>query len=242
MNTETKRLESALLETGMMNQTFIDWIRTGQVDGAHVKAALTNFKRAMNPPTPMYKDRYVLGFVFSEACDRVLLMWKNRPAWQAGKLNGIGGKIEAGETAQHAMEREFTEETMFLGWSPNEIGNFVPTDTINWQMVGRRHRPALVDYQEGSYEMFVFAGFMPDVRMAVYDMMRTYSTDLATHWDATTKDMPNREEVIALPLNLTILDRRGVPGLAWTVDISLKAMRENFRFDVEDPPQYGDDE
>src|SRR5690606_19747163 len=33
-----------------------------------------------------------------------------RPAWQAGKLNGVGGKIEPGETPADAMRREFREE------------------------------------------------------------------------------------------------------------------------------------
>src|SRR5690606_37644269 len=41
---------------------------------------------------------------------RVLLIRKNRPTWQAGKLNGIGGKIERGETPAEAMRREFREE------------------------------------------------------------------------------------------------------------------------------------
>jgi 8-oxo-dGTP diphosphatase len=36
---------------------------------------------------------------------------KNHPAWQAGRFNGIGGHIEAGESALSAMIREFHEET-----------------------------------------------------------------------------------------------------------------------------------
>jgi 8-oxo-dGTP diphosphatase len=57
------------------------------------------------------KKLYVVGFLFSEECDRVALVRKNRPEWQAGKLNGIGGKIEANETPDEAMVREFEEET-----------------------------------------------------------------------------------------------------------------------------------
>jgi 8-oxo-dGTP diphosphatase len=53
---------------------------------------------------------YVVGFLFDDL-DCVGLIEKNRPAWQAGKINGIGGKIEPGETALPAMIREFKEET-----------------------------------------------------------------------------------------------------------------------------------
>jgi 8-oxo-dGTP diphosphatase len=52
---------------------------------------------------------YVAGFMFDS--DRVALIRKNRPEWQKGKLNGIGGHIESGETPGFAMSREFEEET-----------------------------------------------------------------------------------------------------------------------------------
>ncbi len=41
---------------------------------------------------------YVLGFAFDEDYEWVALIKKNRPQWQAGKLNGVGGKIEPNET------------------------------------------------------------------------------------------------------------------------------------------------
>ena len=53
---------------------------------------------------------YACGFMFSPDRSRVLLIRKRRPAWQAGKLNGVGGKIEPGETPAEAMRREFREE------------------------------------------------------------------------------------------------------------------------------------
>ena len=53
---------------------------------------------------------YACGFLFSPDRSRVLLIRKRRPAWQAGKLNGIGGKVEPGETPYDAMRREFREE------------------------------------------------------------------------------------------------------------------------------------
>jgi 8-oxo-dGTP diphosphatase len=55
-------------------------------------------------------QQYVCGFLLSPDRTRVLLIRKRRPDWQAGKLNGVGGKVEAGETALDAMRREFREE------------------------------------------------------------------------------------------------------------------------------------
>ena len=54
---------------------------------------------------------YVLGFAFSKECNSVLLIKKQKPDWQKGKLNGIGGKIEKDELPIEAMVREFYEET-----------------------------------------------------------------------------------------------------------------------------------
>lgn len=63
--------------------------------------------------------RYVVGFMFSAELRTVLLMIKNRPDWQRGKLNGIGGRIEENETPEQAMQREFAEETNVYetGWN-----------------------------------------------------------------------------------------------------------------------------
>ena len=54
---------------------------------------------------------YVVGFLFSDDRRWVTLIRKNRPDWQAGKYNGVGGKVEVGEAVNDAMVREFYEET-----------------------------------------------------------------------------------------------------------------------------------
>ncbi|MEN6357160.1 MAG: NUDIX domain-containing protein [Armatimonadota bacterium] len=54
---------------------------------------------------------FVDGFLFDDEGTNVLLIRKVRPQWQAGLLNGIGGKIEDGERPIEAMCREFQEET-----------------------------------------------------------------------------------------------------------------------------------
>jgi 8-oxo-dGTP diphosphatase len=54
---------------------------------------------------------YVVGFLFDPNVDCVALIRKERPEWQKGLLNGIGGHVEEGETPLDAMRREFQEET-----------------------------------------------------------------------------------------------------------------------------------
>jgi len=57
------------------------------------------------------KQEYVAGFLFSREWDKVALIEKQKPDWQKGFLNAIGGKIEKGEEPYEAMIREFKEET-----------------------------------------------------------------------------------------------------------------------------------
>lgn len=59
---------------------------------------------------------YVLGFVFFK--NNVLLMLKQKPDWQKGLWNGIGGKIESNEPAIEAMRREAIEKIYidYLDW------------------------------------------------------------------------------------------------------------------------------
>lgn len=65
--------------------------------------------------------KYVVGFMFNEERDTVVLVKKERPDWQKGRWNGVGGHIEDGEIAREAMVREFYEETgidtSYLDWT-----------------------------------------------------------------------------------------------------------------------------
>lgn len=72
---------------------------------------------------------YVTGFMYSEDREKVVLIKKNQPLWQRGFLNGVGGKIEADETPQMAMAREFEEETG------------VKTTSNEWKLFSIIHRP-----------------------------------------------------------------------------------------------------
>ena len=55
------------------------------------------------------KTILVVGFITDGK--RVLLIKKNRPLWQKGLFNGIGGAAEINEIPIEAMKRETKEET-----------------------------------------------------------------------------------------------------------------------------------
>lgn len=62
---------------------------------------------------------FTLGFIFNSDLSQVLLIHKDRPVWQKGQLNGLGGKIEAGEDPVTCIVREVAEEAC-LTTQPDE--------------------------------------------------------------------------------------------------------------------------
>lgn len=61
----------------------------------------------------------VLGFLFAPdttGARCVVLAMKQRPAWQAGFLNGISGEAKEGEPLEGAMKRTFSEATGSGTW------------------------------------------------------------------------------------------------------------------------------
>lgn len=89
------------------------------------------------------KIRYVVGFPICQSGPLVLLR-KLHPAWQKGLLNGIGGKIEAGETPVAAMERECREEIGLHG--------------LPWEH--------FADLRGDDFEVSVFAAVLPKEMIA----------------------------------------------------------------------------
>lgn len=67
---------------------------------------------------------YTLGFLFNQNLSQVLLIHKLSPEWQKGQINGLGGKFEAGESAQECITREVSEETSLI------------TQPNDWQKMG----------------------------------------------------------------------------------------------------------
>ncbi len=63
---------------------------------------------ALSPVAP--PRVYVLALLFTADRGRVVLVHKSRPAWQAGRVNALGGKLDPGESATDAARREVREE------------------------------------------------------------------------------------------------------------------------------------
>ncbi|MGB1239257.1 MAG: NUDIX hydrolase [Pseudomonadales bacterium] len=126
---------------------------------------------------------YVTGFLFSVDRCRVALIEKLNPQWQRGLHNGIGGKIEPGESALQAMVREFAEETG------------VVTQASDWYAFARVHRP-------GVYEVEMFAAFddsIDQVRTVEREQVRIFAVD------ALPKALiPNLAWLIPMALDLEI--------------------------------------
>lgn len=80
--------------------------------------------------------KYVVGFLFWRGW--VLLVKKNKPEWQKGFLNGIGGKMEEhDEDAHAAMVREWKEEVGIpvpepRDWRQFAVESGLDDDRIKW--------------------------------------------------------------------------------------------------------------
>lgn len=97
---------------------------------------------------------HVLGFLFDTNDDRVVLIRKERPEWAKHHLNGVGGKIENGETPGDAMAREFREET----------GAWIPPGM--WREFGR------MEFIGNDDEIVLFEAQVA-VEQSLYDIVRT---------------------------------------------------------------------
>lgn len=75
-------------------------------------------------------QKYVVGIVFCG--EQVLFVRKNRPAWQAGGLNGVGGKVKNSENFYDAMIRECSEESNLVLTHWIYLGML--TDNINYDV------------------------------------------------------------------------------------------------------------
>jgi 8-oxo-dGTP diphosphatase len=56
------------------------------------------------------KPAFVLALLYSVDRRHVVLMRRMRPAWQAGRVNALGGRLQPGESAAAVARREVREE------------------------------------------------------------------------------------------------------------------------------------
>lgn len=131
------------------------------------------------------RTKYVVGFVFDREAQRVVLIRKKRPDWQAGKLNGVGGHVEDyDETMEQAIAREFYEETG-LSILRSE-----------WQ------RYATITQPKGTCAVFrAFSGLIDGVETKTDEEIVIHS---AMPWDIRWANaMPNLQYLIPLALDPT---------------------------------------
>lgn len=109
-------------------------------------------------------QEYTCGFVFDQYYKRVLLIQKQRPEWQKGKLNGIGGKIEFGETPLQAMLREWYEETHFELYEEclTNFATLICQDDT-WD------KECIIHFYSGSLSNAEFDGFLEFIETQTYD-------------------------------------------------------------------------
>lgn len=77
--------------------------------------------------------KYTVAFLFDKTLKYVSLVRKAKPEWQAGKFNGIGGKLEEGETFAQANVREFQEETG-VPTKEEEWSRFAKIETVDTEI------------------------------------------------------------------------------------------------------------
>lgn len=88
----------------LMDQAMVT--RDQQRKKAAIMEAEKNAKYKSQP-----EIRYCCGFIFNHDMTKVILIKKNRPNWQKGYLNGIGGHLLPGEGGKQGMARECLQET-----------------------------------------------------------------------------------------------------------------------------------
>jgi 8-oxo-dGTP diphosphatase len=137
--------------------------------------------------------RYVVGFMFSEDRWDVCLIRKNRPAWQAGKFNGVGGKIEPDEEPLSAMIREFHEETG-VWTSEKDWSNF---------LLMRCDKESKIPGSSDPFEIYFFRAFSADVQnvtTATDELIAIFAAE-----DLPENKVPNLKWLVPMALNRSML-------------------------------------
>lgn len=104
---------------------------------------------------------YTLGFIRCKDNNKILLLNRNKSPWM-GLYNGVGGKLQSGETALDCMIREANEETGL------HLTNFISRGIMTWK----------IDYSDNvtSHQQPSIGGlylFTADISIEQYEQYRT---------------------------------------------------------------------
>jgi len=141
---------------------------------------------------------YVAGLMFDggdEDNEVLVLIKKNKPPWQTGFYNAVGGKVESGESPFDAMRREFKEETN--------------VDSQAW-----RRFVTLVD-EGGKVDFF----YVTD-NEGVSKVVTTTDEEVAIFQLGDLpgiKTIPNIPWLVRMALEARSVERNGIPSLSFTV-------------------------
>lgn len=131
----------------------------------------------VEPVAPML---FTLGIIFSPNLEHVYLIRRDNPDSQKGKLNGVGGKVEPGESLDACMAREAVEESGYSGlWTHFAIKE---GHTRGW----------------GAYECHLYYSIMPP------GAAEPHTTEKQPIERIATKDAPLLREYMIPPLPLII--------------------------------------
>jgi 8-oxo-dGTP pyrophosphatase MutT (NUDIX family) len=139
--------------------------------------------------TPRYTQEYSVGFAFSPKNMAVVLIRKERPAWQKGKLNGVGGHVEANESPAQAMVREYQEETG------------VQTALTDWELFAVMHG---IDWPKDPTGKLTTAVYCYETRLPEAYRLAKTQTDESIHKVPTSFLHAYAEQEYSIP-NLTVL-------------------------------------
>lgn len=134
-----------------------------------------------------FPTKYVAGFLFSADKKNVVLIRKNKPEWQKGKLNAVGGKVEDGEVPLAAMIREFKEET---GVEITNWHNFCMLTNPDWE----------VSFFSAFSDSIPGVKSMTDEQIVICDVLTTITSDAALFSLGSSSIIPNLRWLIPMAL------------------------------------------
>ena len=118
-------------------------------------------------------QEYVAGFLFDDSKKFVALIEKQKPDWQAGLWNAIGGKVETNEDPYDAMSREFAEET---GLAVEEWDLFCTLSGVDWTvwfyrsfvpMVSLNQARTMEEERVGVFDVNILPSTIPNLRWLI---------------------------------------------------------------------------